>query len=77
MTTVKLLLNSVISSDEDGWMTADISDFYLGTPLERKKYMRIHRSQLPEAIQTKYNLAELFENDYVMVEIVKGIYGLP
>ena len=76
LSTVKMLLNSVISTDSQ-WMTADITDFYLGTPLERPEYMRIHRKQIPQEIQTKYNLTSLWKDDQFMVKIVKGIYGLP
>mmetsp|Transcript_17729 Transcript_17729/g.47158 ORF Transcript_17729/g.47158 Transcript_17729/m.47158 type:complete len:83 (-) Transcript_17729:1260-1508(-) len=40
--TVKILLNAVISENAN-WPTFDLKDFYLGTTLERPKYMRIHR----------------------------------
>jgi hypothetical protein len=59
-------------------MTLDIKDFYLGTDLLRKEYMRIHRRQIPQKIIDKYNLEPLFnKDDFIMVEISKGIYGLP
>ncbi len=47
LTTIKLLLNSLVVSDDAEWMSADITDFYLGTPLPRKEYMRIGRNQTP------------------------------
>jgi hypothetical protein len=34
MTTVKTLINSVISTDDARFMTGDLKDFYLGTPLD-------------------------------------------
>ena len=37
--TVKLLLNSVISTPEARYMTMDIKDFYLNTPLKRYEYL--------------------------------------
>ena len=37
--TVKLLLNSVISMPEAQYMTMDIKDFYLNTPLKRYEYL--------------------------------------
>ena len=38
--TIQILLNAAVSEDAE-ISTADISDFYLGTPLDRKEYMRI------------------------------------
>jgi hypothetical protein len=75
ITTCKILLNAVVSEDAD-WMTADIADFYLGTPLARKEYMRISSNLIPLAIQQRYNL-QLDSNATALVEINKGIYGLP
>lgn len=40
MTTSKLLINSVISTMGAEFMTADIKNFYLCTPLKRFEYMR-------------------------------------
>jgi hypothetical protein len=74
--TVKLLLNAVVSEDAS-WCTADITDFYLGTPLPRKEYMRIRISQIPPRIITAYNFQHLAPTDSVIAEISKGIYGLP
>ena len=37
--TIKLLLNSVISTEGARFMTLDIKNFYLGTPLEKYEYM--------------------------------------
>jgi hypothetical protein len=39
--TVKTLLNSVISTPNTRFMTADLKDFYLGTPLVQYEYMQI------------------------------------
>ena len=75
MAAVKVLLNSVIS-DEADWLTADIKDFYLGTPVERYEYMRITRAQIPQCIIDEFELEDIFENDVVMMELHKGIYGL-
>jgi hypothetical protein len=76
LTTIKLLLNATVSENAH-FMTADIKDFYLNTELPRKEYMRVHRKQVPDFIIQKYNLEELFQNHYIMMEISKGIYGLP
>ena len=45
--TVKLLLNSVISTPQAKFMTIDIKDFYLMTPMERKEYFRIKMELFP------------------------------
>jgi hypothetical protein len=76
MQTLKLMLNAVVSEDAE-YMTADITDFYLGTPLRRPEYMRINVKHIPEDIMTEYNLHSLVHNGHVLVEINKGIYGLP
>ncbi len=85
LTTIKCLFNAAISEEAAKLATADIKDFYLGTELERFEYMRITREQLPQDIINRYGL-EAFMNksaskkrqqDWVMVEITKGIYGLP
>ena len=45
--TVKLLLNSVISTKGAKFMTLDIANFYLMTPLKRKEYVRMRMSDFP------------------------------
>ena len=39
--------------------------------------MRIPVDMIPQTIMDQYNLAPLVERGFVMVEIRKGIYGLP
>jgi hypothetical protein len=76
--TVKLLIHSVISGDFK-WMTIDIADLYLDTPLPafRYEYLRIHSDKLPRAIIDQYNLNSLLYNQHVYFEIRKCMYGLP
>ena len=76
--TVKLLIHSVISGNYF-WMTIDIADFYLGTPLpsSRYEYLRIHIDKIPSEIMDKYNLTPLLYNKHVYFEIRKCMYGLP
>ena len=54
--TVKLLLNSVISTKDAKFMTMDISNFYLMTPLERKEYLRMKLADFSEEVIEHYNL---------------------
>ena len=41
--TIRILLNAAASEDAE-ISTADINDFFLGTPLDRKEYMRISKA---------------------------------
>ena len=41
MLVAKILFNSVISTKGAKFMTADISNFYLNTPLKRPEYVRL------------------------------------
>ena len=43
---IRILLNAAASEDAE-ISTSDISDFYLGTPLDRKEYMRISLKHIP------------------------------
>ncbi len=42
--TVKLLINSTISTTGAKFMTMDIKDFYLNTPMAQYEYMRLKLS---------------------------------
>jgi hypothetical protein len=44
-------------------MAADITDYYLNTPLERPEYLRITRKQVSSAIVAEYGYEEFFDND--------------
>ena len=48
MLTLKLLLNSVISTKGEKFMTVNIKYFYLNTPMKWYKYMRLKLAELPE-----------------------------
>ena len=54
----KLLFNSVISTKGARFMTADISNFYLNTPLERPEYIRLKLDDIPEEIISQYKLRD-------------------
>ena len=77
LATVKLHLNSVISVVNSSYMTIDIKYYYFGTPMNRYEYMRIPVKHIPQDIMDQYNLHDLIENSHVLVEIRKGMYGLP
>ena len=74
---VKLLLNSVISTNAK-FMTLDIKNFYLNTPLSRYEYLRLRFDNFPEDVIAQYNLKDIVNSDgYVYIEVRKGMYGLP
>eukprot|EP00804_Cyclotella_cryptica_P013333 CCRYP_005110-RA/>CCRYP_005110-RA protein AED:0.26 eAED:0.28 QI:0/0/0/1/1/1/4/0/679 len=78
MLAAKILFNSVISTAKARFMTMDISNFYLNTPLKRPEYIRMKLSDIPEEIITEYKLRDLVEpDDCVYIIIVLGMYGLP
>ena len=78
MLTVKMLLNSIISTKGAKCMTIDIKNFYLNTPMERPEYMRLKVADMPDNIIEQYNLKALETKDgYVLVRIERGMYGLP
>jgi hypothetical protein len=76
--TVKLHLNSVISTKNTCYCTIDLKDFYLNTPMDQPKCMRMKISDLPSNVVKAYNLIDLATNDSIIyVKIQKGMYGLP
>ena len=50
MLVAKLLFNSVVSTKGAKFMTMDISNFYLMTPLKRPEYVRINLRDIPDEI---------------------------
>jgi len=78
LTLVKIHLNSVISTPGARYMTLDVKNFYLNTPMVRYEYVRIKLDDIPEEIIVEYGLRDKVASDgYVYVEIRKGMYGLP
>ena len=77
LTTTKILLNSVVSDNDAAFMTMDIRNYYLGTPLDRYEYMRFRLEMIPHEIRQQYQLDAIAVDGWVYVEIQKGMYGLP
>jgi CO/xanthine dehydrogenase FAD-binding subunit len=61
--TVKLLLNSIISTKNAKFMTIDIKDFYLMTPMKRYEYFRMNIALFPRDIIEEFNLLEKVDHD--------------
>lgn len=76
MAVVKILLQSVIS-DNLNWMTLDIKDYYLNTPLFRAEYIRIQHKLIPSKIIRRHKLEPFIHNNSVLFEVNKGMNGLP
>ena len=74
--TVKLVINSVLSRPNAKFACYDISNFYLGTPLDRPEYVRIKLSDIPQDFIDEYKLHEYVRDGWVYFEISKGVYGL-
>jgi len=78
MLVAKMLFNSVVSTKGAKFMTMDISNFYLMTPLKRPEYIRIKLSDIPEEVIVEYGLRKKVDkNDCVYIEASRGMYGLP
>ena len=78
MLLVKIMLNSVISTPGAKFMSIDVSNFYLNTPMLRYEYMKLKLANLPEESIQEYKLHDIATSDgSVYVEVRKGMYGLP
>ena len=72
------MLNSVISTEKSKFMTLDIKNFYLNTPLTRFKYLLLKIVDLPEDVIDQYKLQDIATPEgIVYIEVRKGMYGLP
>ena len=54
----KILINSVISDAKKGarFMSLDLKDYFLATPMDKPKYMKVPFKYFPDDIRKKYNL---------------------
>ena len=77
MILVKILFNSIVSTPGARFMSTDISDFYLATPLKRWEYVKLSLRDIPDEIISEYRLYEKATDGHVYVEIRRGMYGLP
>ena len=78
MLAAKILFNSVISTVGARFMTMDITNFYLETPMKRPEYIRLNIRDIPKEIILEYKLKDIVDTDgsiYLMA--TKGMYGLP
>ncbi|KAL7477063.1 hypothetical protein ACHAW6_002877, partial [Cyclotella cf. meneghiniana] len=77
LVTSKILWNSVISTKNARYATADLKLFYLTAPLDHFEYMHKPIKIIPEHIIEQYSLRVKVMNGYVYIEIRHAMYGLP
>ena len=78
MLVAKLLFNSVISTKGAWFMTMDISNFYLMTPLAQPEYIRAKLSDITSKIIKEYDLkAKARKDGSVYIVTNCGMYNLP
>ena len=78
MLVAKMLFNSVIYTKGAKFMTMDISNFYLMTPLKRPKYIKIKLADIPDEVIQEYNLKDVISDDgSIYIDAIRGMYGLP
>ena len=66
MLTVKILLNSIVLTPNEKFMSIEITDFYLNTPMPLYEYMRLKLSYLLDNVIRQYNLkGKLAKDEYV------------
>ena len=75
LATVKLLLNSVVSTKGAKFTTADIKDFFYASFLTDPEYMKMKLKIIPQEIINQYQLQDLEKDGWVYMKIVKGMPG--
>jgi hypothetical protein len=76
--TVKILLNSIVSTLNAKFMMIDLKDFYLMTPMSRYEYFKMKLDLFPDDIIDEYNLKDMVDADgNIFCEVRRGMYGLP
>ena len=73
---VKLIINSVLSCPGANFYSFDVKNFYLGTPMDCPKYVKIKLTNIPQEFIDEYNLLEFEHNGWIFFELIKGCYGL-
>ncbi len=67
--------NSALSTKDVQYRCLDIKNFYLSTPLDWYKYMKMQLALLPEWMQMQYNLDKLALNRFVYLEMCRTVWG--
>ena len=73
----KIVMNSVLSRKGAKFITYDIRNYYLATPLDYPEYIKIKLTDIPQEFIDKYNLHDYVHEGWVYFEIRNGVYGIP
>ncbi len=72
-----MLSNSVISTKDARFMTMDISNFYLMTPLHHPEFILLKLNNIPDEVIKEYKLKEkATKNGSIYIKAKRGMYGL-
>jgi hypothetical protein len=61
--TIKFMFNSIILTTNAKFMTIDIKDFYLMTPMDHFEYFRMKLELFPQDIIEEYGLRDKVDAD--------------
>jgi hypothetical protein len=76
--TIKILLSSIISTNNAKFMTIDLNDFYLIMPMMRYEYFCMKLDLFPDDIIKEYKLQDIVDSDgNIFCKVQRGMYGLP
>ena len=78
MLVAKILFNSAVSTRNAKFMTMDISNFYLMTPLKKPEYIRVSIKDISEEIINEYQLRKIVDDKgFIPIQANRGMYSLP
>ena len=75
--TIKLHINSTISTPNAKYACLDIKNMYLMSIMDDAEYMFIEAALIPQEFLDAYNLNNKIHNSKVYMKIKRGMYGLP
>ena len=61
--TCKFHMNGLVSTPGARFAGGDVKDFYLNTPLKKKRYGKVKAKYIPEETIKKHNLKQYIEYD--------------
>ena len=77
ITTVKLHINSTISTPGARYAGIDIKNMYLNSTMKEPEFMFIDVKYIPQEFMAEYQLQDKVQNGKIYIKINKGMYGLP
>ena len=69
ITTSKILINSVISTEGARFGVIDIKKMYNGSPMDEYEYMKICYDEIPNEIKTQNKLCALEQKGWIYLQI--------